>query len=107
MHVSFSQSGGAGKVARLLTEARTAGGAPTSHLFTIDKNLWTEPWSAPRHAIAAALDNFVVRSSDFGAPISLFRDSLESATLVALEEADVIHLHSINGQLSLSWLAEH
>ena len=106
VHVSFSQSGGAGKVARMLTEARTAGGAPTSHLFTIDKNLWTEPWSAPRHAIAAALDNFVVRSSDFGAPISLFRDSLESSTLVALEEADVIHLHSINGQLSLSRLAE-
>ena len=106
VHVSFSQSGGAGEVAKRLTEARTAGGAPTAHLFTVEKNLWTDPCSAPRHTIAAALDNFVVRRANFGAPISLLRDSLESSTLLALEEADVLHLHSINGQLLLNRLAE-
>lgn len=104
LHLSFSQSGGAGNVARILAEARSQMGFHTAHRFGIKGNLWTNPLSSPRHTVAAAVDNFVVKNPDFGAPISLLRDK----TTLNLEEDfglwDVIHLHSANGVLDLNKL---
>ena len=55
--------------------------------------------------MAAGVDHYAIKRSDFMAPISLLRDVASSASL-PLEECDVLHLHGINGTLSLKNLAE-
>ena len=107
LHISFSQSGGAGGVAKILTEVRSAAGSPTTHRFSIAKNLRIAPWSAPRHTVAAVIDDAVIRNRGFNAPISLARDALSVALGDELKAFDVLHLHDVNGVLTLVHLAEH
>jgi len=106
LHVSFSQSGGAGGVAEILTEARSAAGLPTTHRFSIEKNLRAAPWSAPRHTVAAVIDDAIIRHPSFHAPISLARDGLSVDLSEELKAWDVLHLHNVNGVLPLSRVAE-
>ena len=106
LHISFSQSGGAGGVAEILTEARSATGSRTTHRFSIVKNLRVTPWSAPRHTLAAVIDDAIIRNTGFRAPISLARDGLSADLSDELEAWDVLHLHNVNGVLSLADLAE-
>lgn len=106
LHVSFSRSGGAGGVAEILSEARSAAGLPTSHQFSIEKNLRVAPWSAPKHTVAAVIDDTIIRKPGFNAPISLARDELNLDLQVELESWDVLHLHNVNGVLRLAALAE-
>ena len=107
LHVSFSRSGGAGGVAEILTEARTAAGSPTTHRFSIARNLRVAPWSAPRHTVAAVIDEAIIRNPGFNAPISLARDGLSVDLSDELEACDVLHLHNVNGLLTLAHLAQH
>ena len=105
LHISFSQSGGAGGVANILSQARTERGLPTSHWFSIERNLRVAPWSAPRHTVAALVDDAIIRKPEFKAPISLARDGLSFPNEDELNAWDVLHLHNINGVLSLTELA--
>lgn len=105
LHLSFSRSGGAGNVARILTEARNSQGHPTAHAFAIKKSLWADPLSSPRHTAAAAADHFIIKSSGFGSPISVLRNSLDYHLGKEWGDPDVLHLHSINGLLNLNQLA--
>ena len=106
IHISFSQSGGAGGVAEILTEARSVAGSPTTHRFSIAKNLRVAPWSAPRHTVAAVIDDAVIRNRGFNAPISLARDALSVDLGDELKACDVLHLHNVNGVLTLAHVAE-
>ena len=106
LHVSFSRSGGAGGVAEILTEARTAAGFPTSHRYSIEENLRVAPWSAPRHTAAAAIDDAIIRNPGFNDPISLVRDGLVVDLGDKLSAWDALHLHNVNGVLTLAHLAE-
>ena len=47
--------------------------------------------------MAAGLDQFMIREKGFDAPISLVRDKLRWNLDAALEGADIIHLHNLNG----------
>lgn len=106
LHISFSKSGGSGGVAEILSEARLAAGFPTAHSFSIERNLRVAPLSAPLHTVAAVLDDAIFRQPDFNAPISLARDWLEIKPAHELQSWDVLHLHNVNGVLSLGRLAE-
>ena len=106
LHISFSRSGGAGGVAEILTEVRSATGSPTIHRFSIAKNLRVAPWSAPRHTVAAVVDDAIIRNPGFNAPISLARDGLSVDLGEDLKAWDVLHLHNVNGVLTLAHLAE-
>ena len=105
LHISFSHSGGAGGVANILSQARTEKGLPTSHWSSIERNLRVAPWSAPRHTVAALVDDAIIRKPEFKAPISLARDGLSFPIEDELNAWDVLHLHNVNGVLSLTDLA--
>ena len=107
LHISFSQSGGAGGVAKILAEARSTAGSPTTHRFSIAENLRVAPWSAPRHTVAAVIDDAIIRNPGFKAPISLARDGLSVDHTDELEACDVLHLHYVNGVLTLAHLAKN
>ena len=106
LHISFSQSGGAGGVAEILTKVRSVAGSPTTHRFSIAKNLRVTPWSAPRHTVAAVIDDAIIRNPNFKAPISLARDALSVDLGDELSAWEVLHLHNVNGVLKLAQIAE-
>ncbi len=105
IHLSFSREGGAGGVARVLTDAQIATGRDAHHHFVIPHNLRAEPFSAPRHTLHAAADEYLVKAPSFDAPISLFRDRLGASLASVVAQADVLHVHNLNGVLRLLDLA--
>lgn len=106
-HVSFSASGGAGGVAVMLCEEQQRRGLDASLHSVISQDLRSQPFSSPRHTAAAAIDQFVVKSPRFDAPISLVRDRTRGIDVSALGSFDVVHLHGINGAVDLARLAPH
>lgn len=63
------------------------------------------PLAHPLHTLAAVADERVVKRSEFGAPISLLRDTLTSELESVVDASDVIHIHWPNGFVDLEWLA--
>lgn len=92
-------------MAATLSEAQRVAGRDSRHIWAVGSTLWAKPLSAPRHAALAGLDHFVLRNKRFRAPISIMRDKLRWKVHGALESADIIHLHNVNGLVSVGELA--
>ena len=92
-------------MAEVLSKAQRAAGHDSRQVWAIDSTLWSEPLSAPLHTAAAGLDQFMIREKGFDAPISLVRDKLRWNIDAALEGADIIHLHNLNGLSQVGKLA--
>ena len=97
--MSFSRSGGAGSVAQILVDQQNSSGRESRFAYSIEKNLRAEPFSAPRHTIAAGLDEYLVKKPGFSAPISVLRDEISSRLTADPSQSDIVHLHNINGVL--------
>jgi len=106
-HVSFSASGGAGGVASLLVEEQRHRGMDARLFSVIDRDLRSQPFTAPLHTAAAVLDHYLIKHPDFDAPISLLRDRTGGMDWSVLRGFDVVHLHGINGALDLATVAKH
>ena len=104
-HVSFSSAGGAGSVARILSEEQRRQGLDSRVISVISGGLRTSPLSAPLNTIAAGVDEYLAKKADFPAPISLFRDNVRGLQSSALEGSEIIHLHGINGALRIEDLS--
>ena len=104
-HVSFSSAGGAGSVARILSEEQRREGLNSRVLSVVSGGLRTAPLSAPLHTIAAGADAYFAKKADFPAPISLFRDNVRGLRSSALMGSEIIHLHGINGALTIEDLS--
>ena len=74
-------------------------------ISAISGSLRDAPLSHPLHTLAAVSDERVLKSSEFGAPISMLRDRLSSELESAVDASDVIHIHWPNGFVDLEWLA--
>lgn len=96
-HVSFSRAGGAGSVAAALAIAQNEAGHNAQHIWSIQSDLRSQPFARPLHTLAAGMDHYLVRNSDFNAPISVLRDFLNTALQKTLGEVDIIHIHNVNG----------
>lgn len=105
-HLTFSSSGGAGRVAHSLATAQRALGWESSVIRMTERNLFSRPFDFPVHTLAAGIDNYVVKKQNFSPLFSLFRDRLSSTTAKGLSKADVIHLHWINGFVDPALLRE-
>lgn len=74
-------------------------------ISAISGSLRDAPLTHPLHTLAAVSDERLLKSSEFGAPISLLRDRLSSELESAIDASDVIHIHWPNGFVDLEWLA--
>lgn len=92
-------------MAAVLAEAQRVAGQDSRHLWAVDSTLWSRPLAAPLRTVAAAIDHFIIRDGDFDAPISLVRDKLRWKNPGFVEQADVIHLHNVNGITQVGELA--
>jgi len=101
-HISFSGAGGAGTVAQILSEEQTRQGSHSRVHSVISSDLRKAPLAAPLHTLAAGTDEYVLKARQFFAPISVLRDSIPGISSAKIQDADVIHLHGINGALNLN-----
>ena len=92
-------------MARILSDGQRQQGRDSSLHTVIASNLRSAPLSAPLHTLSAAADDFLVRNPDFDSPISLFRDERTGKLQRTLGSPDIIHLHGVNGALSLGDIA--
>ena len=106
IHVSFSQSGGTGSVAKILSDQQNVLGMKSQLVTVIETNLRESPLSSLRHTLSAGVDEYAIRRQKFSAPISLFRDGFSVPPDPLIKSAKVVHLHGINGALSLPQLAK-
>ena len=79
---------------------RQLGWSSSVHTLT-STNLHDQPWRLPIHSVAAAIDNFALRHSTFPGLISLARDGITRPLPTEATQADVIHLHWVNGVIDL------
>ena len=106
LHVNFSRAGGAGSVARTLWEEQVSQGHTSRFHSTIESDLRSQPFASPLHTAAAIVDRYGIQSQAFHAPISLARDQLHDTNLPALDDVEVLHLHGINGVMTVASLAK-
>jgi glycosyltransferase involved in cell wall biosynthesis len=91
-------------VAKILSDEQTRQGMKSSLVSVISSDLRAAPLSAPLHTVAAGVDEYLVKSPSFRAPISLLRDAAPGLESEILSDADIIHLHGINGGVSIDSL---
>lgn len=107
IHLTFSSSGGAGRVASQLSESQTSLGWNAQLVTGTKQNLHEAPFSLPLHTLAASLDNYGVKKSGFPSLISLTRDRLNLVGPERLSPTAIVHLHWINGLVDLARLAQN
>jgi len=100
-HVSFSSAGGAGSVARILSDEQRRRGQDSQLISVITNDLRKSPLSAPLHTMAAGIDEYIVKAADFSSPISVLRDQVSGLGIRDVAGVDIIHLHGINGAMRL------
>lgn len=99
-HVSFSGSGGAGRVAeRLFKYQRSLDWYGVEFLKCIDRDLASQPFSIPITTARALIDNYIVKKNT-PSLFSLYRniDNSNLVKLLNLSEG-IIHLHWIEGAI--------
>jgi len=100
-HVSFSRAGGAGSVARILSDEQRRRGQDSRLISVITSDLRKSPLSTPLHTMAAGIDEYIVKATDFSSPISVLRDQVNGLRMRDMAGVDIIHLHGINGAVRL------
>ena len=101
IHVSFSSAGGAGSVARILSDEQRRRGQDSQLISVITSDLRKSPLSAPLHTTAAGIDEYIVKAADFSSPISVLRDQVNGLQMRDIDGVDIVHLHGINGAMRL------
>lgn len=106
LHVTYSTSGGAGRVCQQLSEALVSLGVE-SRVFSIsDSNIAREPFKNPSQTATALADSLLVGNSLNVGHLSLFRGALNNSRLISeVVGADVVHLHWPAGLISKGSLA--
>ena len=91
-------------MAEILSDEQARHGMKSSVLSVISSDLRAAPLSAPLHTIAAGVDEYIIKSPSFRAPISLLRDASPGLDSAIRSDADIIHLHGVNGAVSIDAL---
>lgn len=99
-HITFSQSGGAGLVARNLVYQQQSLGFDSRLFSVIATSLHLEPFSHPILTYAAALDKYAVARQSQDTLFSLFRSRIGVLNKETLRPDSVLHFHWINGVIT-------
>lgn len=104
LHVNYSKIGGAGRACRAIGELVEANHKiDAEYLFKIDSSLKANPFLDPTTSVLTLLDNYVIKSAKFSGMYSFFRSNSQKNTLKKINNfPGIIHLHWINGVISLS-----
>lgn len=98
--VSFSSSGGAGRVATLLNKGINSLGVESMHFLRTESNL-REDSTQVFQRLVTGFDNYLVSPNTFDNQVSLFRSKTGSLKAEHFDGFDVVHLHWTPGLVSL------
>lgn len=100
-HVSFSSTGGAGVIAKSLSEIQRKYGYETNLLTLVSGDMRSNASDHSILAARAAVDSYLVRKTTKSNLFTLFRDTTDAATLEFINDSlGIIHLHWTPGMLS-------
>lgn len=71
-------------------------------LSVVDGTLRSQPFSSPRHTLAAGIDEYLFKSPRFLSSISIARDTVKTSVLNQIPAGAIVHLHGTNGTLSMT-----
>lgn len=103
IHVSYSNSGGAGRVAKEIAESQNnLNGYISNFLFFSKTNLRQKPFENLNLTFKAGIDNYILKNRNWPSLFSYYRNITNNKILNKLKMHDgIIHLHWINGLLTL------
>jgi glycosyltransferase involved in cell wall biosynthesis len=103
-HLSFSSSGGAGKVARELHLFQQANGFDSFFFNLTSTNLHMDPWSQPKLLTKSLFDKYLISKSNSPSMISILRNLHKGLNVnkVINNKFDIVHLHWLPGLIRLS-----
>jgi glycosyltransferase involved in cell wall biosynthesis len=94
IHISFSKSGGAGRVANNLSNIQSKHGLTSQFHFEISKQLKNSLLDRPILSVVTAFDNYLVKNQNNPNLVSLFRSNIPTVkNLELIDSPTVIHLH--------------
>lgn len=99
-HVTFSKTGGAGVVARLLHDAQALAGLDSKLVSVLTTNLREEFLTHPVLATTAVIDKYIAAETSVTTLTSLLRRHVSSLGASALRADSVLHLHWMGGVIS-------
>lgn len=101
-HISFSSSGGAGLVAKVLTETQNTLGVRASLTVLTDTNLRAEPFRTPFQTLASVIDNYVIGNSTTATIGTFTRRELDGDRTSLRSVGTTLHLHWADGVINRS-----
>ena len=100
-HITFSKTGGAGRVAGQIFENQLDLGLDVSLLTVIDTDLRRELLSFPKHSLAAILDNSIISNGAEKSLASLLRSRISTRKSLKIRESSILHFHWIEGVVTV------
>jgi len=99
LHVNYSKSGGAGRVAQLLANGQNEIlGYESTFIHKINGDLWNNPLQDINSSIRAGIDNLVIKERSFKPLFTLTRETEDKKlSEIALHQDGILHLHWVNG----------
>jgi glycosyltransferase involved in cell wall biosynthesis len=96
-HVSFSASGGAGRVARDIVTAQQGAGVDANFIHLLDFDLVREPLRSPSVSIAALIDKYILSNGSADTLTSLARGRVSNLKRLKIREDSIVNLHWTGG----------
>ena len=88
-------------MAKRLANAQANLGLSSRVVSSIDSSLYNAPFRRPLHTLAAVADQYLVKSRDFAAPVSFYRNKLHQRLDRQIATDDVLHIHWPHGLVDL------
>lgn len=101
-HISFSSSGGAGLVAKVLSETQNTLGVRANLTVLTDTNLRAAPFRTPFQTLASVIDNYVIGNSTSATIGTFTRRALNGGRTSLRSLGTTLHLHWADGVLNRS-----
>lgn len=101
-HISFSSSGGAGLVAKVLTETQNTLGVRANLTVLTDTNLRVAPFGTPFQTLASVIDNYVIGNSTSATMGTFTRRALNGGRTSLRSLGTTLHLHWADGVINRS-----
>lgn len=99
-HISFSSSGGAGLVAKVLTETQNTLGVRASLTVLTDTNLRAEPFRTPFQTLSAVIDKYLIGNASTVTIGSFTRRQLSGDKTKLRSLETMLHLHWADGVIN-------
>ena len=99
-HVSFSSTGGAGRVAQDIVTAQQEAGLDAAFMHLVDLDLVREPFKNPNVSLAALVDKYLISNGYSDTLTSFARGRISNLRRMGIRAKSIINLHWTEGVIT-------